>query len=359
MPTPPDPEGTPSATDAPPTAEPFHVGGQAVEGSALITALVHFYRGELGRSNIWRTRLDATTNWAVITTGAALTFAFGGAYNPHVVLLIIAALVLLFLFIEARRYRYYELWTHRIRIMETRFFAGLFDPTRPPDPGWTSQLVENLRNPTFPISLLEALGRRYRRTYALLFLILAASWVLKIAIHPTPARNLGEMIQRAHIGPLPGWAVVVLWLAGNLALMTMGLFTVGLRESEAEVFGEAPRSYLRLMARLRAATREALEVDLTSFKPPFTEGRKHVALIVTAKPREVGRALLEQLDRGVTLMRGEGMFTGAEQGVLLCVVQGRQVEQLKDNVHHLDPDAFVVITTARDVRGSGFRPLEA
>ena len=85
--------------------------------------------------SISSTRLDATTNWAVITTGAALTFAFGGAYNPPVVLLIVAVLVLLFLFIEARRYRYYELWTHRVRMMETHFFSNLLRPRQPRDDG--------------------------------------------------------------------------------------------------------------------------------------------------------------------------------------------------------------------------------
>src|ERR1044072_7927445 len=40
------------------------------------TAMVHLYRGEVGRANTWRMRLDGTTNWAVLTTGATLSFAF-------------------------------------------------------------------------------------------------------------------------------------------------------------------------------------------------------------------------------------------------------------------------------------------
>src|SRR5262249_62261069 len=41
--------------------------------AAEITALSHLYRGEMYRSTVWRTRLDATTNWAVVTTGLALS----------------------------------------------------------------------------------------------------------------------------------------------------------------------------------------------------------------------------------------------------------------------------------------------
>ena len=81
-------------------------------------ALAHLYRGEVTRSNTWRSRLDATTNWAVVTTGVALSYTFGAAGNTPVVILIVSLLVLLFLFIEARRYRYYELWTHRVRLLE-------------------------------------------------------------------------------------------------------------------------------------------------------------------------------------------------------------------------------------------------
>jgi uncharacterized membrane protein len=62
-------------------------------GSAnFATAMVHFYRAEVSRANTWRTRLDATTNWAVITTAAALTFAFSSAHNPHFVLLLVSLL---------------------------------------------------------------------------------------------------------------------------------------------------------------------------------------------------------------------------------------------------------------------------
>ena len=43
--------------------------------AAEIGALAHLYRGEVYRSTIWRTRLDTTTNWAVVTLGVALSIS--------------------------------------------------------------------------------------------------------------------------------------------------------------------------------------------------------------------------------------------------------------------------------------------
>src|SRR6478672_2969316 len=93
--------------------------------SEFNTAMIHFYRGEVQRSNTWRNRLDTTTNWAVITAGATLSFVFSSPSNPHFVIPINSILVAIFLLMEARRYRYYEIWSSRVRIIETGYFAHL------------------------------------------------------------------------------------------------------------------------------------------------------------------------------------------------------------------------------------------
>jgi uncharacterized membrane protein len=72
--------------------------------------LAHLYRGEMYRSKIWRTRLDATTNWAVATTGIALSVAFSSPTNSPLPLVLVALMSLVFLSIEARRYRYFDIW---------------------------------------------------------------------------------------------------------------------------------------------------------------------------------------------------------------------------------------------------------
>src|SRR3712207_3382430 len=116
-----------SAQPAQPAALPT---ARPLTPSEFNTALVHLYRGEVSRANTWRTRLDGTTNWAVLTTGATLSFAFSSQNNTHVMILLNSLLIGFFLFIEARRYRYYDLWRARERLMVTEFFSGLLVPHR-------------------------------------------------------------------------------------------------------------------------------------------------------------------------------------------------------------------------------------
>jgi uncharacterized membrane protein len=334
----------------------WQFAGQGLRSSDFTSAMVHFYRGEISRSNAWRQRLDATTNWAVISTGAALTFAYGDPDNTPTVLLINSLLILLFLFIEARRYRYYELWTYRVRIMETSFFTSLLSPPFLPHTDWAERITDSLNNPRFPISLLEAFGRRYRRNYAPIFLILAASWIGKVYSHPEAVQSLPEFMQRASIGPLPGWVVLAIGVLFNGGLIAIGLFTVGLRESKGEILGTAPQGF-NLLERLRQAAWEVLETDIPRLVRH--DPRKQLAYVISDEVEAISKALIDNLGRGVTLLKGMGMYTGKEHGVLMCAVMGRQVDTLKRLVYKVDPHAFVIITAVQEVRGEGFRPLEA
>ncbi|MGW8181954.1 MAG: DUF2270 domain-containing protein, partial [bacterium] len=183
--------------------------GYHISPPEFVTAMVHFYRGEITRSNVWRTRLDNTTNWAVLTTAAVLTFAFGSVDHSQVVILISISLVSLFLMIESRRYRYYELWSLRVRLMETEFFATMLKPPFTPHPDWAARLVETLLDPQFPISSLEAVGRRLRRNYIWLFLVVGMAWALKLTLHPEVTRNFQVFLERATVGLVPGRFIVL------------------------------------------------------------------------------------------------------------------------------------------------------
>lgn len=337
----------------------WQFAGQGIRSSDFNTAMVHFYRGELTRSNVWRSRLDTTTNWAVITTGAALTFAFGSAENPSIVLLINTLLVLLFLFMEARRYRYYELWTYRVRILERNYFGGLLAPPFLPHTDWANQLTDSLNNPRFPISLLEAFGRRYRRNYAPIFLILALAWIAKTYLHPINARTLSHFLQRAAIGPLSGTIVVLIGVVLHATLIAVGLFTVSMQAATGEIFSDTTGKVAKLLYMFRLATAEALETEMPRFVRADT--RKQLVYIISDAVDAIGHALLEDLHRGVTMLHGTGMYTGKEHGVLMCALEARQVADLKKVVKGIDPNAFVIIMPVQGVHGhgSGFRPLEA
>lgn len=200
------------------------------------TAMIHFYRGEVQRSNTWRNRLDTTTNWAVITAGATLSFVFSSPHNPHFVIPINSILVVIFLLMEARRYRYYEIWSSRVRILETGYFAHLLMPEqRPAEETWAEHLAADLITPHFTITEWEAVGRRLRRNYLWIFALLALSWNLKVYLSPLPARDFDAFIERAAVGLVPGWMVFVVGVVFNAAIAIFAIGTVRLREATGEV----------------------------------------------------------------------------------------------------------------------------
>mgnify|MGYP001439693464 CR=1 FL=1 len=209
------------------------------------TAMVHFYRGEIQRSNIWRNRLDATTNWAVITAGATLSFVFSSPDNPHFAIPINTILVSIFLFMEARRYRYYEVWANRVRVIETGYFAPMLSHrTIPPDKEWAEHISADLISPHFTISVWEALGRRLRANYLWIFILLALSWTLKVYIHPAPILLNSEadkrvfwdiIFARSQIGLAPGWLVILAGAIFNLIIFFVAFSTLKLKDSSSEV----------------------------------------------------------------------------------------------------------------------------
>ena len=80
-----------------------------------------------------------------------------------------------------------------------------------------------------------------------------------------------------------------------------------------------------------------------------------VALIISDEFSAMTAAIEEKLDRGVTILDGQGGYSGERKQVLLCAIRRRQVPQLKDLVREIDPAAFVILQEAHQVLGEGFR----
>jgi len=93
--------------------------------AAEIGALAHLYRGEVYRSTVWRTRLDSSTNWAVVTTGIALSATYSSSQASPLPMVLVGLLVSVFLLFEARRYRYFNVWRARARLLETDFYGPM------------------------------------------------------------------------------------------------------------------------------------------------------------------------------------------------------------------------------------------
>lgn len=78
-------------------------------------------------------------------------------------------------------------------------------------------------------------------------------------------------------------------------------------------------------------------------------------LIITSRPEEVSQAILENLNRGCTGIDGRGMYTGTEKTVLLVVVRRHEVTSLKNLVHQIDPECFMLISEVSEVFGTHFK----
>lgn len=83
------------------------------------------------------------------------------------------------------------------------------------------------------------------------------------------------------------------------------------------------------------------------------------AIIITNSPEAVIHEITDTLERGVTILDGKGGYTGLEKQILYCVVTRAEINQLKELVQEADPAAFMVIGTAHEALGEGFRPLKS
>src|ERR1700752_2576651 len=155
---------------------------------AEIGAIAHLYRGEIYRSTIWRTRLDNTTNWSIVTLGIALSSTFSSREASALPLILVGMLLAVFLGLEARRYRYFNVWRARARFLETHWYAQILDRTRGgEDDSWRAILAEDYLHPRHHISFVRAAGRRIRRTYIWIIAIQTTAYFGKLAIHPAMA----------------------------------------------------------------------------------------------------------------------------------------------------------------------------
>ena len=209
--------------------------------SEYVTMIAHFYRGEMARANTWRTRLDVTTNWAIITTAAFLSFGFGSVEMPHFIIILATVFVLFFLIIEARRYKYFDLWRWRVALVNENFFAPAISPGKQPlAENWRELLSEELQHAQFKISFLEAFSRRLRRNYCWIFGVLAFCWFTKVAIHPIPANDLAEILERAAIFHLiPGWLVISTGVLFNVTLIFVAVLTLRSRSDVVKIYPAA------------------------------------------------------------------------------------------------------------------------
>lgn len=76
--------------------------------------------------------------------------------------------------------------------------------------------------------------------------------------------------------------------------------------------------------------------------------------IISTKSSDIRAAILDQMDRGVTILHGEGGYTREPAELLLTVVSNREVPKLEKLVHAIDPECFMIVSRVTEVSGRGF-----
>ncbi len=195
-------------------------------GNTEISALAHLYRAEVYRSTAWRQRLDMTTNWAVVSTGIALSVSFASEQASALPIVLVGMLTMMFLILEARRYRYFSVWKFRARLLELSIYVPILrgqGASIPVDRG--TALSDDYVRPRHRITEIRALGRRIRRNYGWIFVIQGIAYFAKIAVHPTDAKSWTEFIERAHIGQVPGWLALLTGAAFHALWIGIAIYT--------------------------------------------------------------------------------------------------------------------------------------
>ncbi len=168
-----------------------------------------------------------TTNWAVVTTGIALSLTFASAEASALPLVLVGLLVAMFLHLEARRYRYFDVFRFRARVLEIGFYVPILrgcEATIPLDRG--TPLSDDYIRPKFRITYLRAVGKRLRRNYAFIFIIQVMAYFGKLEIHPTGLESYEQWIERAAIGPIDGHIALACGALFHAAWIFIAIYTL-------------------------------------------------------------------------------------------------------------------------------------
>jgi uncharacterized membrane protein len=216
--------------------------------TSYVNAMAHFYRGELGRIMVWRQRLDVTTTWAITATSTILTVAFSLKEVPHIIFFFNLAIVTIMLWIEARRYRFYDAFHARVRMLEAHFLVPMVTRRAETLEGdWRKLVAEDLLIPAFKIGALEAVGWRLKRNYLFIYLVILAAWLVKVFLHaPVRIDSAHRFYDALAVGQIPSWLVAVVMLGTFLGTIGIVIYVARRFTGEIHEFGRTARSRWRI-----------------------------------------------------------------------------------------------------------------
>lgn len=238
----------PSPSTGPPRSRT--VRGQPLPDLS-VTPIVHYYRAEVARGDTWRVRMDATTNWAIGTAAAIISVSFSRPEIPHLLIPLGGLIILLLMSIEGRRYRFYDVWRSRTRLLEAHMMVPFLIPEHALLQGrWREQLAEDLILPSYKMSIWRATGARLRRNYVWIFLVLLFCWVVRVLMTVRPrgeeyvfqgqVRTFEGFLQALEFGVIPGWLVLATVLGFYTFILTWTLMAGRIEDPDAFVYKRLP-----------------------------------------------------------------------------------------------------------------------
>src|ERR1700730_2536437 len=212
---------------------------RSIYDPGYVNAMSHFYRGEMGRIMVWRQRLDITTNWAITSSTAIITIAFANREVPHIIFFFNLANVWVMLWIEVRRYRFYDAFRARGRMVEAYFLVPMIVENREMLQGeWKKLVCEDLILPCFKISKLEAIGRRLKRNYVFIFILILVAWITKIFLHaPKAMEGPLDFYLALRVGHIPSWLVALVMVGTFISSISLVVYVSKKSSGEISEFG--------------------------------------------------------------------------------------------------------------------------
>ncbi len=177
---------------------------------------------------------------------------------------------------------------------------------------------------SFPISTWEALGRRLRRNYLWIYVVVGFSWVAKLWLFPTMATSLDEVMKRASVGPINGEIILIGSLVLFMAVIVVALGTVGLQHSSGEVLPRFEGLSAEFISSVTEAGRRGLHPKAW-FRPESHKRKQLLTFIITDQPEKVSARITKDMSRGATVLAGKGAYTGEEHSVLLVALTVTEV----------------------------------
>lgn len=173
---------------------------------------------------------------------------------------------------------------------------------------------------------------------------LAGSDLLLCSLFGGMISGIGSGLAVRHGGAMDGIEVMAVIFAKRLGI-TVGTFVMIYNVILYVICGCAISSWILPLYSVVSYGAALKTVDF------IVEGidRSKAAMVITAKPQEVGSALSEQFGCGITVINAKGFYSGSEKTVLYIVLNRFQIPGVKKTVHNTDPSAFITVTDVADV----------